>query len=89
MDVHDNTFLVIDVTDNGEGMTREVQARLFEPFFTTRHDGTGLGLSTVRAIVEEAGGRLAVRSERGHGTTFSIYWPLACVMDACDGSRVQ
>ena len=70
---------MIDVADNGIGMPPGVLARVFEPFFTTKADskGTGLGLSTVRSIVEAAHGRIEVASVEGHGTTFSIFWPLA------------
>jgi PAS domain S-box-containing protein len=81
----DNDVLILEVTDSGAGMTEEVRARVFEPFFTTKTDGTGLGLSTVRAIVEEARGRIDVRSEVGGGTTIAIVWPLACVMEERHG----
>jgi PAS domain S-box-containing protein len=78
--VEDDT-LIVEVTDSGAGMTDEVRAQVFEPFFTTKPEGTGLGLSTVRAIVEEARGRVDVRSDVGGGTTIVIAWPLACVTE--------
>ena len=70
-------FVRIDVRDNGEGIPDEVRELIFEPFFTTKGPGkgTGLGLSIVREIVEQHGGRVAVRSRRGGGSTFSVYLP--------------
>jgi signal transduction histidine kinase len=69
---------VIEVSDTGVGMPSGNLAAVFEPFFTTKATGrgTGLGLAMVRGFVENAAGRLAVRSEAGQGATFSIWLPL-------------
>jgi two-component system, cell cycle sensor histidine kinase and response regulator CckA len=77
----------LSVQDDGCGIPRELQSRVFEPFFTTKRvgHGTGLGLSTVYAIVQEGGGRIALESEPGKGTTFSIDWPECADQPAAPG----
>jgi len=70
-------YVMIAVSDSGVGMSSEVQAQLFKPFFTTkdRGKGTGLGLATVHGIVTNAHGYIAVESEIGRGSTFRVYLP--------------
>jgi CheY-like chemotaxis protein len=71
-------FAVVEVQDDGIGMSPATQARLFEPYFTTKQqEGTGLGLASVKAVVEASGGRIVVASQVGRGTTFRIFWPIA------------
>lgn len=62
----------LEVEDDGVGMSAEERVRAFEPFFTTKEEGTGLGLSSVRGIVEQAGGEVSLRSEEGVGTVFRV-----------------
>jgi two-component system cell cycle sensor histidine kinase/response regulator CckA len=66
----------LTISDTGVGMSAEVQRRLFEPLFTTRAAGTGLGLFLVREIVERHGGWLSCRSEPGKGTVFTLELPV-------------
>jgi FixJ family two-component response regulator/signal transduction histidine kinase len=66
----------ISVSDTGPGMDEATAARVFQPFFTTKPGGMGLGLSISRSIVADHGGRLSVRSAQGEGTTFRIDLPL-------------
>jgi signal transduction histidine kinase len=83
-DAKDQSMQVrLTVQDDGCGIPRELHSRVFEPFFTTKQvgQGTGLGLSTVYAIVQEGGGRIELESEQGKGTTFSISWP-ECSVEA-------
>ncbi len=73
----DGNELVLEVSDDGAGMTPEVLARIWEPYFTTKETGTGLGLVTVRSIVDDNGGTIGVVSVPGEGTTFVVRLPAA------------
>ena len=72
-------YVAFTVRDNGKGMSAETLARATDPLFTTRPEGTGLGLSSVLDFAASAGGALALRSREGHGTTATLYLPLAHV----------
>lgn len=73
----------LEVRDTGSGMTPEVQARLFEPYFTTKPagQGTGLGMPLVARILDQCGGRIVVQSVLGQGTTMRLWLPAAAVGD--------
>ncbi len=74
----ENNMVCITISDTGKGMSPDTLSNIFEPFFTTKSIGvgTGLGLSISKDIVESHGGRIAVESKVGVGTTFSIYLPI-------------
>ena len=73
--VSDDTSVAIVFRDSGAGMSDEALARLFEPYRTTKKKGTGLGLMISRRIVAAHGGEIAVASEEGRGTTFTVRLP--------------
>jgi len=69
--------VVLRISDTGVGMSQETLQKLFTPFFTTKEAGTGLGLSTVKKIVEAHRGRIKVDSAPGEGTTVWLRLPMA------------
>jgi signal transduction histidine kinase len=71
----------LEVLDEGEGLTEEVRRRLFEPGFTTRENGWGLGLAATRRIVQNHGGSVEVQGEVGRGTAFIVYVPAVRISD--------
>ncbi len=91
---HDPThgrFVALRVIDNGSGIAPDTMQKIFEPFFTTKaiNKGTGLGLSQVHGFAKQSGGDVAVESQLGIGTTFTLYLPVAedvpVARDARDG----
>ncbi len=75
--VQDGESVVFRVSDSGRGIDPAQQARLFEPFFTTRAEGTGLGLAIARGVARGHGGEITVESAPGAGSTFVLVLPLA------------
>lgn len=69
-------YVCLEVTDNGCGMDAETKLRIFEPFYTTKFTGRGLGMSAVLGIINIHGGRMQLVSQPGQGSTFRIYIPI-------------
>jgi two-component system, sporulation sensor kinase E len=68
--------ILVHIIDNGHGIPEKIVGKIFEPYFTTRKFGTGLGLVIVFKIIKELGGDIRVSSKEGEGTVFSIRLPV-------------
>jgi signal transduction histidine kinase len=68
-------YVLLEISDTGNGMTEEVKARIFDPFFSTKRLGRGLGLSSVQSIVRRAGGAISIVSAPGQGSRFRVWLP--------------
>ena len=68
-------YILIEVTDHGEGIPRAILSKIFDPYFTTKEKGSGLGLATCYSIVKRHEGLIEVQSEQGKGSTFKVYLP--------------
>ncbi len=67
---------VVSIEDRGRGIDQRVVDNIFDLFFTMREDGTGVGLSMVKKILDQHRGRIEIQSQLGHGTTIQLIWPL-------------
>lgn len=91
--VEPGNYAVIDVEDTGHGIPEQHLPRILEPFFTAKQrpgsSGTGLGLAIVHRIVKDASGYLQIRSKLGHGTTFSVFFPLQLDVECPQSNRPE
>ena len=71
-----NDFIIITISDSGQGILPEDMHKIFEPYFTTKHDGTGLGLTMTYKVIKEHGGDINVYSDYGMGTSFKFSLPI-------------
>jgi PAS domain S-box-containing protein len=81
-EVHPGEYVLIAVTDTGEGMSAEVQQRAFEPFYTTKGFGSGLGLPMVYGFVKQSGGHVEIRSDIGKGASIRLFLPFVAAEPA-------
>ena len=82
-------YVAMVVSDQGEGITPENQGKIFDPYFTTKETGTGLGLTSAYSIIRKHGGDISVTSEPGKGTTFEILLPASHEPVGEDNLRVH
>lgn len=89
--IKQGSYLELEVTDTGHGMTDEILVKAFDPYFTTKDigKGTGFGLALVHAIVEEHGGHIKVQSREGKGSGFFIYLPVISDQDAGQSRNIK
>ena len=73
--IEENKF-IMTISDNGCGMSEETVAKIFEPYYTTKSNGTGLGMTMVYKIIKEFSGEIIVDSKEGEGTAFTISFPI-------------
>lgn len=85
-DAKPGKYVVVNVVDTGKGIPRDIQERIYDPFFTTKgkQGGTGLGLSTTASIVQEHNGFIRLYSEVGQGTRFAVYLPANVPVDMAE-----
>ncbi len=81
---HPGSYVCLFISDNGEGMDKKIVPHIFDPFYTTKKTGTGLGLSVVYGIIKQHNGGISVYSEPGEGSTFRVYFPALSIEDEED-----
>jgi len=87
-DLEAGDFVFIEVEDGGCGMDAQTQDRIFDPFFTTKETGSGLGLAALLGIVRSHNGTLALKSQPGTGSCFSVYFPALAKKDLVENPEL-
>ena len=87
--IHPGEYVCLEVTDSGCGMDNETKRRIFEPFYTTKFAGRGLGMSAVLGIVTSHKGSLQIFTQLGQGTTFKVYLPVENKVSSGDSPKLQ
>lgn len=87
--IPDGCYVCLEVRDNGCGMDQETHQKIFEPFYTTKFTGRGLGMSAVLGIITSHNGEIQLFSEPGVGTIFKVYLPVNGTVDAPGNDAVQ
>jgi signal transduction histidine kinase len=82
-------FIWVSIADEGSGIKKKDMVNLFQPFFTTKPEGTGLGLATCKRIVEAHNGEIKLVSEEGKGTTFTVILPLQTKLQHAQSDQIQ
>ncbi len=85
----DKEVVSIEISDTGHGIPKEIQDKIFNPFFTSKEKGTGLGLSLVKKFIGLHHGKIELKSQPGRGTTFTIYLPLRLEPDPPESERLE
>jgi signal transduction histidine kinase len=70
-------WAVVEIADNGCGIAPEITTKIFEPYFTTKHGGTGLGLAMSAKIIDDHKGQIQISSDQSRGTTVSVKLPIS------------
>ena len=82
-------YVKVSIKDSGIGIPKEIMPRIFDPFYTTKIKGHGLGLATCYSIINRHGGCIDVESEPGKGSTFHVYLPASSEAVVADAGHVQ
>ena len=87
MQLQTGSYLALSIIDEGIGISNQILPKIFDPYFTTKEEGSGLGLTICYSIVKKHGGHISVQSEDGKGTSFTVYLPISSVQTTNDAPK--